>query len=131
MAFGTATIVTNAGLAIATNLLAGSGTVPKYLGVGTGANTAARTAAAIDTALSSETGSRVGTNNPTRTTTNTTNDTWNISQTFTAASGAAIDEAGIFDASTSGNMFISATFGVMTLGIGDTLQLNYSVVLDQ
>lgn len=127
MAFGTATVVTNAGKAIVTNLLAGSGSVPKWLGLGTGATGAARTAAAADTALSAATGSRVGTNNPTRTTTSVSNDTWNISQTFTAGSTVAIDEAGIFDASTSGNMFISATFGVVTLEANDTLTATYSV----
>lgn len=127
MPFDTATVVTNAGKAIVTNLLAGAGSVPKWLGVGTGATSAARTAVAADTALSSQSGSRVGTNNPTRTTTTVSNDTWNISQTFTAGSTVALDEAGIFDASTSGNMFISATFGVVTLEANDTLTATYSV----
>lgn len=127
MPFGTGTAVTSAGRAIITNLLAGAGTIPKWLGCGTGATAAARTAAVGDTALSSQSGSRVGTNNPTRTTTTVTNDTWNIQQTFTAASQTAVDEAGIFDASTSGNMFISATFGVVTLEANDTLTATYSV----
>lgn len=127
MAFGTATVLTNAGKAIITNLLIGSGTVPKYLAVGTGATGAARTAVVADTALSGQTGSRVGTNNPSVTTTTTTNDTWNISQTFTAGSTLAIDEAGFFDASTSGNMFISATFPVVNLLDGDSIQLTATV----
>ena len=127
MAFGTATVLTNVGKSIVTNLLIGAGTVPKYLGVGTGATGAARTAVVGDTALSGQTGSRVGTNSPTQSTTSTTNDTWNIAQTFAATTSLAIDEAGIFDASTSGNMFISATFPVVNLLDGDSIQVTASV----
>lgn len=131
MPFSTGTVITNAGLAIASNLLSGvGGTVPKWLGVGSGATGAARTAVKADTALSAPVGSRVGTNAPTRQTTTVTNDTVRLQQTYThSGAAAAIDEAGIFDASTSGNMFISATFGVNTLGDGDSLQLTYDIVL--
>jgi len=127
MAFGTASVLTSAGKAIVTNLLIGSGTVPKWLGLGVGATGADRTAAVGDTALSSQTGSRVGTNNPTRTTTTVANDTWNLSQTFTASGAVAIDEAGIFDASTSGNMFFSATFPVVNLLSGDSITVSVAI----
>lgn len=127
MPFGTATVLTNAGKAIITNLLAGSGTVPKFLGVGTGATAAARTAVAADTSLSSQSGSRVGTNDPTRSTTTTANDTWNITQTFSAGSSLAIDEAGFFDAASAGNLLISATFPVVNLLDGDSIQVTASV----
>lgn len=128
MPFGTNSCLTSAGKAIITNLVSGiGGTVPKWLAVGVGATGAARTAAVGDTALSSQTGSRVGTNSPTRTTTSVTNDTVSVVQTFAATSSLAIDEAGLFDASTSGNMFISATFPVVNLLDGDSIQVTATV----
>ena len=127
MAFGTATVLTNAGKAITTNRLIGAGTEPKFLGVGTGATTAARTAVAADTALSTAVESRVGTNNGTRTTTTAANDTYQVVQTITATGARAIDEAGLFDASTAGNMFLSATFPVVNLLTGDSIQITAQV----
>lgn len=127
MPFGTATVLTNAGKAIITNALTGVASVPRHLAVGVGATGAARTAAITDTTLSSQSGSRVGTNSPTRTTTATTNDTYNITQTFAATSSLAIDEAGIFDAASGGNLFISATFPVVNLLDGDSIQVTASV----
>ena len=43
--------------------------------------------------------------------------------TITATAARAVDEAGLFDASTAGSMFLSATFAVVNLAIGDSLQL--------
>lgn len=127
MPFGTASVLTNVGKAILANLAIGSGTVPKWLAVGTGAQTADRTAVAGDTALSTAAGSRVGTNNPTRTTTTVTNDTWSLTQEYTATTLTAINEVGIFDASTGGNMFISATFPVINLLDTNKLEITATV----
>lgn len=126
MAFGTGTVLTNAGKAITTNRLKGAGTEPYYVGVGVGATGAARTAAAADTALSSAVESRVvGTS--TQQTTSVTNDTYQVVGTITATSARAVDESGLFDAATSGNMFLSATFPVVNLATGDSIQMTQKV----
>lgn len=126
MAFGTATVLTNAGKAITTNRIKGAGTEPSYVGIGVGATGAARTAAAADTALSTAVESRVvGTS--TQQTTAVTNDTYQVIGTVTATAARAVDEAGLFDASTNGNMYLSATFPVVNLAIGDSMQATLKV----
>lgn len=125
MAFGTATVVTNSGKAIAAKRHIGSTPAqaePNYIGIGTGATGAARTALAADTALSTAAESRVAGTSSSVTTT-VTNDTYQTVGTVTATASRAVDEAGTFDASTAGNMDISATFAVVNLAIGDSLQL--------
>ncbi|WP_431276259.1 hypothetical protein ACQ858_08400 [Variovorax ureilyticus] len=125
MAFGTATVATSSGKAIAAKRHIGSTPAqaePNYIGIGTGATGAARTAAAADTALSTPAESRVAGTSSTVTTT-VTNDTYQTVGTITASAPRAVDEAGTFDASTAGNMDISATFAVVNLATGDSLQL--------
>lgn len=129
MAFGTATVLTNAGKAITTNRIKGAGTEPSYVGVGVGATTAGgtgRTAALADTALSSAVESRVA-GTSTQQTTTTTNDTYQVIGTVTATAARAVDEAGLFDASTAGNMYLSATFPVVNLATGDSIQTTLKV----
>lgn len=124
MAFGTATVVTNVGLGITGRQVAGEAQDdPKYLGIGTGATGAARTAVVGDTALSTEVETRVGANSASAETTTQTDDTFQVIQTITATGTHAVDEAGIFDASTTGNMFISATFAVVNLTADDSIQI--------
>lgn len=125
MAFGTATVVTNVGKGIAAKRHLGSTPAqaePLYVGIGVGATGATRTAVAADTALSTAAESRASGTSSTVTTTQT-NDTYQTVATITATAARAVDEAGTFDASTAGNMDISATFAVVNLGIGDSLQL--------
>lgn len=127
MAFGTATVFTNSGRAIVTNRIIGAGTEPKYIGIGTGATGAARTAVVADTALSTEVETRAN-GTGTRVTTNVTNDTYQTVGTVTATALRAVDEAGTFDAATTGNIAVSATFGVVTLQTGDSLQITAKTV---
>lgn len=125
MAFGTATVVTTVGKAIAAKRHIGSTPAqaePLYVGMGVGATGAARTAVVGDTALSTAVESRVaGTSS--NVTTTTTNDTYQTVATITATATRAVDEAGTFDASSAGQMDISATFPVVNLASGDSLQL--------
>lgn len=122
MPFGTATVFTNSGRAIVTNRIISAGTEPKWIGIGTGATVAARTAVIADTALSTEVETRaVGTSS--RVLTSVANDTYQTVGTITATALRAVDEAGTFDALTVGNMGTSATFAVVTLQIGDSLQI--------
>lgn len=125
MAFGTATVVTNVGKGIAAKRQLGSTpsqAEPNYVGIGVGATGAARTAVAADTALSTAVESRTSGTGSTVTTTQT-NDTYQTVGTVTATATRAVDEAGTFDAASSGNMDVSATFAVVNLASGDSIQL--------
>lgn len=126
MAFGTATVLTSLGRAVTTNRIKGAGTEPSYVGIGVGATGAARTAVVADTALSTAVESRVA-GTSTQQTTSTTNDTYQVVGTVTATASRSVDEAGLFDASTAGNMYLSATFPVVSLNSGDSIQATLKV----
>jgi len=126
MAFGTATVLTDLGKALTASRMLGAGAEPKYLGVGVGATGAARTAVATDTALSTAVEDRVaGTSSAV--TTSVTGDTYQVIGTVTATASRSVDEAGLFDASTAGNMYLSATFPVVSLVVGDSIQCTLKV----
>lgn len=131
MPFGVGQVVTNVGKAIQAKRMTGGGSPsqaePKFAGHGTGATGAARTAAVGDTALTTEVDTRSGANAGTTVTTSVTNDTYQVVNTVTAAAPRSVDEAGLFDASSSGNMYTSATFNVVSLGTGDAIQYTWQV----
>lgn len=117
-------MVTNSGLAIITNLVSVlGGTVPKWIGYGTGV-----TAPVVaNTALGAESADARAVGVPTRTTVTATNDTLNVVGTLTSGSVQAITESGLFDALTAGNMLARGTFSVLSLIVGDTLQFTWRV----
>jgi len=124
--FSIATVITNVGKAIAAGRMIGatpSQAEPNFIGIGVGATGGAgRGALAADTALTTPVESRVA-GTSTRVTTTQTNDTYQSVATIPITATRAIDEAGMFDASTSGQMFFSATFAIINLASGDSLQL--------
>jgi hypothetical protein len=126
MPFGTATVVTTSGKVTAANRLqtTTSRNPPKFIGMGTGATTAARTAAVGDTALSTEVETRA-TGTESIVTVTAANDAYQAQGTITATAGRAVDEAATFDASSAGNIDISATFPVINLLTGDSLQFTF------
>lgn len=116
-----ATLLVNTGKAIVTNYLAGgAATQPKYVAWGTGAGTTSAT----DTTLFSETGSRTS-GTATQQTTSTTNDTYQVIGTLTAGSSLTITNAGLFDASSSGNLFVKGDFTGVALTSGDSIQFTF------
>jgi hypothetical protein len=127
-AFGVATVLTNKGKAFFVDRVKGTaGTYtnpPKYIAIGVGATGAARTAEVGNTALSTEVETRTSGTESVVTTT-ITGDTYQVSGTVTATAERKVDEAGLFDASSTGNMFASATFNVDTLNNGDSLTLTW------
>jgi hypothetical protein len=127
MAFGTATVLTNTGIALSASQVNGTtSTPPKFIAIGSGATTAARTAIATDTVLSTEyTAVARATGTNTIVTTTVTGDTFQTVGTITAAGALAVDEAGLFMVVTSstGNMAVSATFPVVNLLTGDSIQI--------
>lgn len=132
MPFGTGTVVTNKGKAIFADRVrttpATYTTAPKFVAMGTGATAAGRTAAAADTALSTEVETRTSGTESVVTTTQT-GDTYQAVGTITATTARVVDESGLFDASTVGNMFTSATFPVVNLANGDSIQFTWKVQL--
>jgi hypothetical protein len=122
-----ATVVkfTSAGSAIVTTLLVASDV--KYVDWGTGTNEAAAT----DTTLQTPgTESRVaGTQSDE--TTDHTNDTYQVVGEITCSgAGKAITEAGVFDASTSGNLYARASFSAINVDVGDKIELTFKVKHD-
>lgn len=118
-----ATLVVNTGRAIATNLISGiGGTVPKFVAWGTGAGTAGAT----DTTLFTESAEARTTGTVTRTTTTTTNDTVTVVGAITATAGRTITNAGLFDASTVGNLYVKGDFTGLVILTGDSIQFTFN-----
>lgn len=116
-------VLTNAGRAILTNRIIGSGTTPSYLGWGTGTTTPV----AADTALQTAS-SEARTNGTTsRITTSVANDTFQTQGTITSTQTQAITEVGVFDAVSAGGMLIHAVHSAINVVSGDSIQ--YTVTL--
>lgn len=88
--------------------------------------TGAGTAAATDTTLFTEVETRTA-GTSTQQTTTVTNDTFQVIGTVTATTARAVTNAGLFDASTSGNLFMKGDFAVVNLSTGDSIQFTLSV----
>ena len=120
--------VVDTGLAKITELLAGVSTVcPGWVGWGTG------TTAPVDGNTGLETPSAEARTEGTKTqqTTNTTNDTYQVVAQITALSAQAITEVAVFDASTSGDLFVRGTFDAINLSIGDSITFTIKTVFEQ
>lgn len=132
MAFGVATVVTNKGKAMFADRVRGTPSTytnpPKFAAIGTGATGAARTAVVGDTALTTEVESRA-TGTESVVTTSVTGDTLQNVSTITATGARSVDEFMLNDASSVGNMFLSATQNVISLATNDSLQTTAKVQL--
>lgn len=118
-----ATVFTDAGKAIVTNRMKGAGTEPNYIAWGTGAGTAA----AADTTLFTEaTEARVA-GTSTRVTTSVADDTYQAVGTITADGNKTITNVGLFDAVTTGNMFMKADFTGVALSTGESIAFTLKV----
>jgi len=117
-----ATVLTNAGKAIVTNRIKGSGTEPLNVAWGTGAGTAA----IADTTLFTEATPRAA-GTSTQQTTTVTNDTYQVVATVTATGTLAITNAGLFDVITAstGNLFVKGDFTVINLVTADSIQFTF------
>ena len=94
-----------------------------YMSIGT----SGVAAAATQTALGVET-QRVGTA-ASQTTTTTTNDTATFIGSFGVSGTAAIVEAGIFNASTTGSMLARTTFTALNVISGDAINATWDVTV--
>ena len=127
-----ATVFNDAGKAIVTNRMIGSGTEPKNAGWGTSAGTAAAGDTTLfgekDTDLSTTTGTRAaGTSS--RVTTTVTNDTYQVVQTITATGAGTVTNAGLFDGTTIGsnNLLMKGDFTGIGLASGDSIQFTFKL----
>lgn len=118
-----ATVLANAGKAIITNRILGSGTEPKFVAWGTGAGTAAAT----DTTLFTESAEARTSGTSTQQTTTSTSDAYQVVGIITATGTRAITNAGLFDASSTGNLFIKGDFSTINLSSGDSIQFTIKV----
>ena len=118
-----ATVLTDAGKAIITNRIKGSGTEPNYVAWGTGAGTAGVT----DTTLFTESAEARTSGTSSRVTTTVANDTYRVVGTIVATAGRTITNAGLLDASTSGNLFMKGDFTGVVLASGESIQFTMDV----
>lgn len=118
-----ATIFTDSAEAVVTNRIKAGGTEPLFVAWGTGAGTAAK----ADTTLFTESAEARVSGTSTRTTTGSTNDTYQVVGTITASAARTITNAGTFDASTAGNIFVKGDHASTVLASGESIQ--YTITL--
>jgi hypothetical protein len=122
-----ATVFTNAGTAIVTNRIIQAGTAPKNIGwgIGTGAAAVTDTTLGTESAPTTSGGRTVGTES--RTTVTVTNDNYQVTGTVTAAGTLAITEAGLFDATTAGNLLIRSVFSAVNVVVSDSIAFTFGL----
>ena len=117
--------LTNVGKAQITARINGTGSKPQYSAMGTGT----ADESVLDTALNgTENGTRV-TGTVSVETTNVSNDTFQVTATHTTVSGpVTIVECGLFDASTSGNLYVRHKHSEVLLATSDQMTYIYKIV---
>jgi hypothetical protein len=118
-------LVVNTGLAFIVSRMVGtSKNVMSHMAIGSGTTAAA----AGDTALESQLGSRVALTSTTIAGSN--NEKVVYVATFGAGAGTgAVTEAGIFNASSSGDMLCRTVFAVVNKAADDTMQITWTITL--
>lgn len=119
-----ANVVTTVGKGIITGRMLGptpSQAEPKFAAWGTGAGTAA----AADTTLFTESAEARTTGTGSQVTTTTTNDTHQVTGTIVATAGRTITNAGVFDASTTGNLYVKSDFAGVALLTGESIAFTF------
>jgi hypothetical protein len=122
--------VTNAGLAEVAGLVGntGSPTAFTYLAVGSGTTAFAATQTALVTEIT-DTGLARASATVSRTTTTATNDTLSLSKQWTATGAVTVKEAGIFNASSAGDMLARKVLdSSVTLATDDTYTWTHTIV---
>lgn len=121
-----ATVFTDVGKAITTDRVKNGdtgATEPNYAAWGTGATGATVTATTLSTEASE---TRVA-GTSTQQTTAVTNDTYQVVATITADGTKTITNAGLFDAITTGNLYMLGDFTGIPLTASDAIQFTFKV----
>ena len=118
------TVYTNAGKALTTARIKGTGSEPLFLAWGTGAGTAAIT----DTTLFTEASEARVSGTSSQVLTTVANDTYQVVGTMTVSgTGKTITNAGLFDASTVGNLFMKGDFTGIVLAVAESISFTMKV----
>lgn len=117
--------IMNAGIAEVSGLILTDigGNAFDYLAIGT-SNTAPN---ATQTALIAEAYRSAGTGS--QETTAVTDDTARLTTSIAITSSISVQEAGVFNSSSTGDMLARSTFSSVSVNSGDTVNLGYDVVL--
>lgn len=132
-----ATYVVDGGLAIVTDALQGASVAaePKFIGWGTGAGTTTQTDTTLFTEKLVDLTTSAGTDHTTGTssqqTTSTTNDTYRVTGTRTATGAGSVTNAGLFDASSGGTLFLKGDFTAIGLASGDGISFTFNAQFNQ
>ena len=118
-----AQVITNKGKEILVDRIMGNGTEPKYVAWGTGAGTAA----VADTTLFTESAEARTAGTSSKVTVTTTNDTYQVVGQIVATAIRTITNAGLFDASSVGNLFAKVDFTGVVLASGDSITFTFKV----
>jgi hypothetical protein len=98
-------------------------TAPTYIGWGIGTTQAEHT----DTTLESASAEARTNGTKSKVTTTVTADTYRVvGSIFCTGAGKTITEAGLFDASSAGNMYIRGNFSPVVLLVGDSILFTFS-----
>lgn len=116
-----ATVVTDIGEQGIVDRIDGLGTQPDWIGSGTGAGTAAET----DTTLFTE----VSEARILGTASQPAADTFRVVGTQVYAGTKTITNAGTFDASTGGNLYVHGDFGGIAVNNSDSIQFTIDIVI--
>lgn len=121
-------IITNAGKAAMAGLVGNTGAITafSYIALGTSSTAVAATDTTLGTELSTSGLSRTAAT-ISRTTTSVTNDTLNFVFTFTATGSQTIQEAGIFNAASTGTMLSHKLTGAISVVNTDQLTVTYTI----
>lgn len=122
-----ATAFTNAGAAIVTNRMISAGTAPRNIGWGTGGTAAAVGDTALVTEASPTTGGGRTVGTESRTTGSVTNDQYTVTGTVTSDATQTIQEAGLFDAVSAGNMLIRSNFTGVGVDNNDSIAFTFNL----
>lgn len=119
--------VMNAGFAQLALLAGDASAVPfTYLAVGTSTTAVAPSQTALQAEIT-DTGLARASGTVSRVTTTVTNDTYQITYTWTASGTKAVEEIGVFNASSSGTMLSRALTSTRTVLNGETLTATYKL----
>lgn len=123
--------VTNGGIAEIVKLACGeSADAFTHIAIGTGSGAPAVSDTTLDAEISTNGGSRDA-STVTSETTNTTDDTIQLISGWNFSGALSIQESGVFNAASSGDMLCRQTFTTLAVDNGDSLTITWKVTLDQ
>jgi hypothetical protein len=119
-------LVVNGGLALISGLVAGTGTAPSYIAVGTSSTAVAGSQTTLEAEIT-DTGLERAEGSVSRTETNVANDTYRITYIWEATGSKTIEEVGVFNDPTTGTMLSRALTTSKAIANGESLIGTYSL----